>query len=163
MNPFDRRQFLQISAAALVAGADAPAREEAEPARIAEHGGALRVSGANYIWEWSPSNDQFQLRDSAGRLITSSILQPTVIVSRPGSMSTRQVALGKVASHTIHKGAITFHYEGVNGHARLGTTWRFEDQDIRVGPVVYETPASEDVVSLHYFADLRGGQPFPGL
>jgi hypothetical protein len=163
MTSFDRRQFLQISAAALTAGADARVSEEAQPARIAEHGGALRVSGANYTWEWSPATDQFKLRDSAGRLVTSSILQPTVIVSPPGNMSTRRVTLGKFASRTSHRGAITFHYEGVNGDATLSTTWRFEDQDIRVGPLVYETPTAEDVVSLHYFADVREGKPFPAL
>jgi hypothetical protein len=163
MTLFDRRQFLEISAAALMTGLDRGPAEEAQPARLSEHGGGLRVTGATYTWEWSPSKDQFQLHDSSGRLITTSPLQPMIIVSSPDHHGARHVGPGKLASHTVQPGAITFHYEGVNGHGSVSTTWRFEARAIRLDPLVYETPLEEDVISLHYFAEPREGKPFPAL
>jgi hypothetical protein len=163
VSSIDRREFLQISAAALLAGADGVAAQERQAVRIAENGSALRASGAVYTWEWSPSNDQFQLRDSKGRLITTSPLQPMVIVSPESNGNSRHVTPGKFASRTLHPGAITFEYEGVNGHGSLRTTWRFEKQAIRVDPVIYETRVEEDVISLEYFAAPRDGTTFPAL
>jgi hypothetical protein len=163
MNSFDRRQFLQISAAALMAGADRGIAKEARPARITEGNGGPRAVGRTYTWEWSASDDRFRLQDSNGRLITTGTLQPIVMVSPRGDVATRHVALGKLASYNGNAGSIGFRYEAVNGHASLGTGWHFEDEAIRVEPVGYDTPVPEDVISLHYFADVREGKPFPAL
>jgi hypothetical protein len=49
MSFFDHRQFLQISAAALMTGADAAVPGEAQRSRIAEHGGGLlSISNARF-------------------------------------------------------------------------------------------------------------------
>jgi hypothetical protein len=163
MNVFDRRQFLGISAAALLVSGERGAADEPRPVRITEGNGGLRAVGKTYTWDWSPSDDRFRLQDSNGRLVTTSTLQPMVMVSPPGDVTTRHVALGKLASYTAHAGSMGFHYEAVNGHASLDTIWQFEDEAIRVEPVTYETPSSEDVISLHYFAEIREGKPFPAL
>ncbi|HEX5484217.1 MAG TPA: hypothetical protein VFZ08_16485 [Terriglobia bacterium] len=161
---FDRREFLQISTAAFLAAADQGARaEESHPARITEEGGTLRATGANYQWEWSQAKDEFRLRDSKGLLIATSPLQPLVVVSPSGDTNTRHIVPGTLASHAARNGAVTFQYEGVNGRARLTTTWRFEDHAIRVDPVIYETPAAEDVISFHHFARAHGDKPLPAL
>lgn len=164
MSPFDRRQFLQISTAALLVarGQDA-APQESRPAKTWIENERIRASGANYSWEWSLSTDEFHVRDSKGRLITGSTLQPMAVVSPPGDAVRRNVALGKLVSHSAGDGVVTAHYEGVNGHARLSTTWRFEDAAIRIDPIVYDTRAEEDVISLHYFSKLRDGKAFPAL
>jgi hypothetical protein len=163
MAVFDRRQFLELSAAGLLAGSNRSPASNAQPAQITEHAGWLRTSGAVYTWEWSPSTDEFHLRDSKGRLITSSPLQPMVVVSSARRGGARHVAPGKLTSRTIHGRTITFQYEAVNGHASLSMTWRFEGRAIRVDPVVYKTPIDEDVISFHYFAEPRATEPFPAL
>lgn len=164
MNSLDRRQFLQISAAALLAATDQSAQAaESRPARIAEQGGMLRVTGTSYTWEWSPSDDHFRLLDSKGLLIATAPLQPLVVVSLKGGIGARHIIPGKPASHSTHDGSVTFLYEDVNGHARLSVTWRFEDQSFRIEPLIYSTSAAEDVVSLHYFARVQEGHPVPSL
>ncbi len=163
MGIFDRRQFLQISASALVAAADRREAQALSPARIEEHGGLLRAQGKNYAWEWSPSNDQFHLRDEKGGVIAASPLQPMVAVSPVGSGRAPQAIPGKIDSHKVHGAAITFYYEAVNGNARVGATWRFDSESIRVDPVVYQTSAAEDAISLHYFAEASAGEPTPAL
>ena len=163
MTRFDRRQFLQISAAALLAAADEGMVAESSPARIADENGTLRVTGMNYTWEWTRSSDQFCVLDSKGLRITASRLQPAVVISPPCDTRTRHTAQGKLASYEAHEGLVTFHYEGVNGQARLSTAWRFEDHAIRVEPLVYETPVAEDVVSVHYFAEARENNVAPAL
>ncbi|MEJ2008895.1 MAG: hypothetical protein P8Z30_12205 [Acidobacteriota bacterium] len=164
MNQFDRRQFLEISAAALLAAANSDAKaEEPSSVKVSKADGTLRISGANYTWEWNQAEDRFRLLDSKGLLITASRLQPVVVVSAPGDTRSHHATQGKLASHEIRGGNATFHYEDVNGHARLSMTWKFGNRAIRVEPVVYESPAVEDVVSVHYFAVARGDKPVPAL
>jgi hypothetical protein len=160
---FDRRQFLQISASALVAAADHRVAQEHQPARIEEHSGLLRAQGKNYVWEWSASNDQFHLHDEEGRVIAASPMQPIIAVSPVGSGRPSHASPGKLASHKVDGAAITFSYEAVNGNARVSTTWHFDGESIRVDPIVYQTPATEDVVSLHCFAEAPAGDPIPAL
>lgn len=108
MSPFDRRRFLEISAAALLAARDLrPTPPISRPARISDESGRVRAIGANYAWDWSIADDLFHLRDSVGRLVTTSTLQPIVVVSPPGDVNSRHAALGKLASHTVQPGAVT--------------------------------------------------------
>ena len=58
---------------------------------------------------------------------------------------------------------MTFTYEGVNGSARLSSAWRFDLRHIWTEPVVYQTSAKEDVVSLHYFSSGAGTGTKPSL
>ncbi len=51
----------------------------------------------------------------------------------------------------------------MNGHARLTTAWRFDEHGIWTEPITYDSPASEDVISLHYFVEPDGGRPTPSL
>ncbi len=164
MNQFDRRQFLEMSGAALLAAAGSDAKaEEPSPVTVSNKNGTLRVTGANYTWEWSQADDQSRLLDSKGLLITSSRLQPVVVVSGPGNTRARRATEGKIASHEFHDGTATFHYAGVNGHARLSMTWKFGNRAVRVEPLVYETAAGEDIVSVHYCAEARENKPVPSL
>lgn len=164
MNQFDRREFLEISAAALLAAANVDAKTEQPMYVKVTHGsGTLRISGPNYIWEWSQSDDRFRLSDANAKLITTAPVQPAVVVSSAGDVKGRRASPGKLASHDVCGGSATFHYEDVNGNARLSITWKFGYRSIQVEPVEYETAAAEDVVSIHYFAEARKNRPVPAL
>ena len=58
---------------------------------------------------------------------------------------------------------MTVDYEGVNSAGRLSVTWRFDEHGIWTEPIVYEAPAGQDVVSVHYFSDVKDGNPVPSL
>jgi Glycosyl hydrolases family 31 TIM-barrel domain len=164
MNQFDRRQFLEMSAAALMAARASDAQaEEPSDVTVSDSNGTLRITGANYAWEWNQADDQFRLLDRKGLLIVTARVQPVVVVSARNKAGSRRVSHGTLASHEVHAKAATFHYEGVNGHARLSTTWKFGDRSIQVEPVVYESAVAEDVVSVHYFAKVRENEPVPEL
>lgn len=164
MNRFDRRQFLEISTAALMASVDSESKtEEPSAVRITSGHSILRVTGSNYTWEWKQADDQFHLLDSNGLLITRSPLQPVVVVTPSGDARTYRAVEGRVASHEVHGPTASFKYEGVNGHANLSVTWRFRNRAIQVEPTVYETPVEEDVVSVHYFAKCRDNAPSADL
>ena len=164
MSQFDRRQFLEISAAALLAAGNMDAKaEETSAVKIVSGDASLRVTGANYTWEWNQADDRFRLLDSKGLLMTSSRLQPVVVVSSTGSAGRRRAEPGKLVSHEARSGNAIFHYDGVNGQARLSVTWKFSDRAIRVEPVVYESSAAEDIVSVHYFAEAREDRPVAAL
>ena len=57
---------------------------------------------------------------------------------------------------------MTVDYEGVNSAGRLSVTWRFDEHGIWTEPIVYEAPAGQDVVSVHYFSDVKDGNPSTG-
>ncbi len=163
MNLFDRRQFLQSSVGAILAAQAAPAQEGSDTAQIKDEGALVRVKGSNYTWEWLKKEDRFRLLDSKGRLITSARLQPAVVVSPAGKTAPRTCTLGSLAAHHVEPGKVRFEYKAVNGAARLSIEWRFGEDAIWTEPVVYDTPSREDVVSLHYFVDIDGAKPKPGL
>ena len=70
---------------------------------------------------------------------------------------------GKPSALHSENGRVTVDYEGVNGTGRLSVTWRFDEHGIWTEPIVYEAPADQDVVSLHYFAEVEDGKPAPSL
>jgi hypothetical protein len=42
-------------------------------------------------------------------------------------------------------------------------TWRFDEHGIWTEPIVYNASAAHDVVSLHYFSDVKDSKPVPSL
>src|ERR1700722_14399353 len=124
----------------------------AQAPRISSHDGLISVKGQNYSWEYAKAEDTFRLLDSRNRLIVSGKLQPAVVVAPSADPSLRQCIPGKAGEHRVEPDRVTFVYEGVNGTARLSVSWRFNEHGIWTGPVIYETPTAEDVVSLHYFS-----------
>jgi hypothetical protein len=158
---FDRRVFFQLSAAALLA--DSLNLKAEAAAQISNQNQALRVTGANYIWEYSQSDDRFRLSDSKNRLIASGPLQPAVIVAPDSDAAARLCTAGKAVRRNVANGRVIFEYEAVNGAGRLSLTWRFDEHGIWVEPVVYETASAQDVVSLHYFAEAKSADAVPSL
>ena len=79
---------------------------------------------------------------------------------KKGSGASSRAAL---ASHEIQGNRVTWTYEGVNNSAKLSVAWRFDEHGPWMEPVIYQTTAAEDVVSLHYFAEADGDHVKPSL
>ena len=149
---------MRISAAALLSSTTPKLFGNTGVISILNSAGMLRVSGQNYSWEYSLSDDTFRLSDSRKHLIVSGKVQPSVIVSPSDEPSVRQYSKGKLAQHRVEEDRITLDYNEVNGSARLSITWHFDERGIWNEPVVYESSKAQDIVSLHYFADFSGAQ-----
>jgi hypothetical protein len=134
----------------------------AEPA-IANEAGTIRVRGAAYTWEYKQADDSFQLFDTKNRLIVGGKLQPSVVVAPSGTPDARVCKPGKAVAPHIDGTQISFQYEGVNGTSRLSIVWRFDEQGIWADPIVYDSQAAEDVVSVHYFTQSDGLNHTPSL
>ena len=164
MNYFDRRRFLKVSAASLLSAKAAPLfGAGVQQVTAGESSGTCRIEGATYAFEWSARDDRFRLLDKKGRLVTSGMMQPVVKVATDSGGGTPQCSSGKVANHEVKDNKLIVNYEGVNGGARLTVIWRFDEDGFWLEPFVYETPASEDIVAVHYFAECHEGRPEPSL
>ena len=159
----NRRTFVQLSSGAVLGAASGRVFGLTDAPSISNQAGQLRVTGSNYTWEYSQNDDTFKLRDSQKRLIVSGKMQPAVVVASAGEPALRQCTLGKASAPRSEKGRVTVDYEGVNGAGRLSVTWRFDEHGIWTEPIVYDAPPAQDVVSLHYFADVKGDKPVPSL
>ena len=124
---------------------------------------SVRVEQKNYTWEWSRSDDRFRLLDRQGRVMTSGILQPAVIVQPGGNKQARKCVGGKPVGHSAREGSVTVSYAGVNGNGKLSVTWRFDDEALWLEPIVYDSPDSDNIVALHYFAQGTGQDARPTL
>jgi hypothetical protein len=163
MTGLNRRKFIQVSAATFflnklrMEGASGP------PARITESGKSVRAEGANYVWEWSQETDRFRILDPQGRELAASALQPVVVVQPVGQRGVRRFVAGRLASHEVQGNRVIWTYEGVNNSAKVTVVWRFDEHGPWMEPVIYQTTAAEDVVSLHYFAEPDGDRVKPSL
>ncbi|MGH9397237.1 MAG: hypothetical protein ACRD18_10360 [Terriglobia bacterium] len=164
MSHCDRRYFLKASAGGLLSTKASPLLAGGrKPVKAGETNGFVHVEGGQYLFEWSAPEDRFWLRDKKKRVITLGTMQPAVVVAPSTSDPARRCVSGRVASHEVRDGALTINYERVNGAARLIVTWRFDESGLWLDPFIYETPASEDIVSVHYFASCKSGNPKPSL
>jgi hypothetical protein len=163
MTDWNRREFIQLSTLSYfltmlrAEGASNP------PALISESGKTVRVEGSNYAWEWSQETDRFRMLDKQGRELASSALQPAVVVQPVGQKGTAHAIAGRLASHQVQGNRVSCTYEAVNHTATLSTAWRFDQHGAWMEPVIYQTTAAEDVVSLHYFAEADGERVKPSL
>jgi hypothetical protein len=158
----NRRTFVQLSTGALLTTASSKLAAQRLPS-ISSDAGKLRVRGATYAWEYKQADDSFELLDSKGRLIVGGKMQPSVVVAPSATPSARVCTAGKASAPRLDGNTIRFTYEGVNGGARLSLAWRFEEQGIWTDPIVYESQAADDVVSLHYFSQGDGLKHTPSL
>jgi hypothetical protein len=163
MLSLNRRTFVQLSSGAVLGAASSRVFSFSDMPSISSQVGAVRVTGTNYAWEYSQSDDTFKLRDSKNRLIVSGKMQPAVVVASAGEPTQRQCTLGQPSAPRTEKGRVTVDYEGVNGTGKLSVTWRFDEQGIWTEPIVHEASTDQDVVSLHYFSDVKDGKPVPSL
>jgi hypothetical protein len=163
MLSFNRRTFVQFSTGAALGAASSRVFGLADAPSISNQAGLLRVTGSNYTWEYSQSDDTFKLRDQTNRLIVSGRMQPAVVVAPAGEPTLRQCTPGKPSAPRSEKGRVTVDYEGVNGTGRLSMTWRFDEHGIWTEPIVYNASAAHDVVSLHYFSGVKDNKRVPLL
>jgi len=163
MSPFNRREFLQASAASLLLKDLKAGTSPEAPARVKEQPDLVQVEGKDFRWDWSVSTDEFRLIDQYGLSIANGKMQPAVVVEPAGQKGVRRCVSGKLASHEVRDNALTIRYEGVNGTGKLTLTWRFDDDSFWLEPVVYESAAAEDVVSFHFFAEGAGDAARPAL
>ncbi|HEY1902742.1 MAG TPA: TIM-barrel domain-containing protein [Terracidiphilus sp.] len=159
MPTLNRRTFVQLSSGAALGAASSRAFGFSHAPSLSSQDGVVRVTDSNYSWEYSQSDDTFRLRDSMHRLIVSGKLQPAVVVAPADEPALRQCSAGKPSAPRLEQGRVTVNYDGVNGAGRLAVTWRFDEHGIWTEPIVYDAPTAQDVVSLHYFADVNGGNP----
>jgi len=152
MTRLSRRRFIQTSAASLLLENVSSSASPADAGQSDVSAQLVRVEKKNYSWEWSAQDDRFRLLDGQGRVMTSGILQPAVIVQPGTDKQARKCTSGKLAGHRQREGDITVNYAGVNGDARISVTWRFEEEALWLEPVVYESANIENIVALHYFA-----------
>jgi hypothetical protein len=163
MANWNRREFIQASLASYFLHA---ANMESAPradATVTKTGGIVQARGKDYTWEWVEATDQFRLLDNQGLVIASGTLQPAVVVQATGQAGARRCAAGKSAGYDVRGNAVTVHYEGVNGSAKISIAWRFEDDGFWLEPVVYDSAAREDLASLAYFAEGVGERAAPSL
>ncbi len=163
MLSLNRRTFVKLSSGAAVGAASSRVFGITDAPSISNEAGLLRVTGSNYTWEYAQNDDTFKLLDSRKRPIVSGRMQPAVVVAPAGEPSLRQCTLGKPSAPRSEKGRVTVDYEGVNGGGQLSVTWRFDEHGIWTEPIVYEASAAHDVVSLHYFSDVKADKPVPSL
>ena len=163
MFKLNRREFMQASTAAMMlASARLPA-SPGNPAQIKETEKGIEVRGSKYTWHWFQADDRVRFLDQHGLLMTKGILQPAVIVQPGADKKARKCSPGKPTGHDINDRSVTINYTGVNGNGKLAVTWRFDDEALWLDPVIYESPASENIVSLHYFAQGTGEDARPTL
>ena len=163
MSNFNRREFLEVTAASCLLGTVKVEGAPGAQPRISEGGKSVRVEGVEYTWEWSKETDHLRVLDQWGLVIAEGALQPAVVVQPQKQKGAARCLAGKAAGWEVHGNQISIHYEGVNGSARLTMTWRFDEDGFWLEPVVYETSAAEDVVSFHYFAQGKGARAIPAL
>lgn len=172
-----RRNFLQyatgITAGSLVLGqilapedllgspASAAAANQGE-IELLQDGDTIRVKTNTYEWEWSQSNDLFRLTDARKRLVTTGPLQPAVVVIPQGGVG-HQCSAGKFSSKSVTSNKLSVTYTGVNKHATVTVTWRFDALNLWTEPFTYTTPVQEDVVSVHHFAKAQDTGARPSL
>ncbi len=154
----NRRRFVQVTTSAMVAVASHRLKSQVPAPGLTSAGGVVRAIGSNYTWEYLQAEDRFRLMDAKGRLMVSSRMQPAVVVAPVAEPGTRRCNPGKAAEVKVDGDRVRIAYEGVNGGARLSVSWRFDAQGIWLEPVIYESRAPEDVVSLHYFSDVSSGK-----
>ena len=157
----NRREFIQTTATSLLVTGISQSFGKA--ATIGKSAGTVQVKEKNYSWEWSAADDRFRLLDRQGKVMTSGLLQPAVMVQPGEDKRARKCTPGKVAGHSASDGGLTINYQGVNGNSKLTVTWRLEDEALWLEPVVYESSAPENVVALHYFAQGTGEGARPTL
>jgi hypothetical protein len=163
LSPLNRRTFLQLSTGALLTSASSTLQSQSGKPAITSEAGQIRVKGATYSWEYKQADDSFAMLDAKGLLIVSGRVQPSVIVAPSDAPDARVCSGGKVIGPVVVGNRITFQYEGVNGAARLSYVWRFDDHGVWTEPIVYESQAAEDVVSVHYFTQSDGVKHTPSL
>lgn len=159
----NRRTFMQLSSGAVLGTASSRVFGFAEKPVISNRAGTVHVAGPNFTWEYTPQDDTFKLRDAKNLVIVSGKMQPALVVASAGEPAHRQCQPGKPSTPRSEGSRVRIDYEGVNGTGRLSITWRFDEHGVWTEPVIYEAPAGHDVVSLHYFADVKAGIPIPAL
>lgn len=163
MTTLNRRKFVHLSTGAMLTAASRKLFGNTQAPSISSQAGEVRVQGGNYTWEYTQAEDTFRLRDSRKRLIVSGKLQPAVIVAPIQYASQRQCTAGKVSGCHAERDRVIVEYEKVNGTATVSVTWRFDEHGIWLDPVTYDTPTPEDVVSFHYFSEVKGTSSPPSL
>jgi len=163
MTRLNRREFIQASTASLVLDGVKVSAFQGDSGKVADSVESLRVERKSYTWEWSPRDDRFRLRDKQGRVMTSGILQPAIIVQPGTNKQARKCVSGKPEGHNAKDNSFTASYAGVNGNGKLSVTWRFEDEALWLEPIVYDSPNIENIVALHYFARGTGQAARPTL
>ncbi len=163
-----RREFIQTCAgAALAAGAASgqsdSAGTAAGPPIVRQTGDDVQVEGTSYRFEWTRALDRFVLRDAQGRQMTTGPAQPLVLVQPVGQSGGRVCSPGQVKSVAVSELRLVLDYTGANGSGELRVVWRFDPRAVWLDAVEYQSSEPQDVVSLHYFATSKAGEPVPAL
>lgn len=163
MLDLNRRTFMQLSSGAVLGAASSRVLSLSGTPAISNQSGTIRVTGSNFIWEYTQQDDTFKLRDARNLVMVSGRMQPGVVVASANQPAQRKCNPGKPSAPRSEGDRVMVDYEGVNGTGRVSVTWRFDEHGIWTEPIIYEASSDHDVVSLHYFADVKAGVPIPAL
>ena len=93
MLSLNRRTFVQLSSGAALGAASSRVFGLDNAPSISSQPGIARVTGSNYLWEYSQNDDTFKLRDQKNRLIVSGKMQPAVVVAPASDPALRKCTL----------------------------------------------------------------------
>jgi hypothetical protein len=159
----DRRSFCQLSAGTLLAATSHALLSESASPVITDADGRITVEIGRNRWEYVASSDTFTLFDSRKRSIVCGKLQPAVVVAPVEDPKSRRCTPGKAKRAYATQDRAVVEYEGVNNGGSLVVTWKFDQHGIWLLPVGYRSASPEEIVSLHYFCEVQGGEPAPAL
>jgi hypothetical protein len=163
MAHWTRRSFIECSAAAFAAACAKPVLAAAAKPSVALTHDSLQIRASRYSFSWSWTTDAFTVDDASGKRIAWGPLQPAVLTASAEDPAKQRCSPGQAGVPTIHQNRIEITYSGVNEGARLTLVLRFDDSGFWMEPVLYESPAADDIVSLHYFCKPEAQLLLPAL
>jgi hypothetical protein len=163
MVQWNRRTFIECSAAALAVAYARPTFAAWGKLSIALTDGLLQVLASHYSFSWSQKNDTFEVNDASGKRIAWGPLQPTILTTAASDATRQSCSLGHAGLPRITGNRVEIIYSGVNTGAQLTLALRFDDNGFWMEPLQYKSLLAEDVVSLHYFCKPEGQVLTPGL
>ncbi|MBS1816284.1 MAG: hypothetical protein JSS87_15545 [Acidobacteria bacterium] len=149
MSSLSRRNFLELSAAALAAACARPGLGEAAGVAIRTDGGVLTVTARAYVFVVHLDSTVTELRTVGGARIASFQLQPEVAVvdaaGKPVLMP------GKPEPVVVEGDRVRFAWKGANGDATVRLNIRFAADAFWISPVTYSSSAQQDVEKVWLF------------
>lgn len=170
MSQQTRRNFLQLSAAAMAAACARPSVSQIGGSfRIVHDGNVVTVPAPGYKFEFLLDMGRARVLAADGkRVITSFSLQPAVTVIGAGETSPLKLASGTLAAPKLDVNAVTLRWKDVGGKGSLRMRYRFDADAFWIEPAVFSHPDEMDVETFVMFDHERGAMQsthfvFPGI
>lgn len=158
-----RRAFLHSSTAAVL-GAHLPLQAPVSTPHILDNGITIEATTPTLHLRYTRKDDLLQLFDTHQRLIVSTPLQPVIVVHPyPADSATPPTSTAVSSRQTINGNRIRFDYTLANPAGTLAFHLRITAGALFFEPPEFTTSQPLDIVSIHYFAELKDNRPAPAL